>query len=570
MKKLALLFVLILALVPVFVACDDKEPVETETETEFTPEKLAFADLYQTTLADNESFTVAEGVEIEGLLNCTYSGYYNELVVYTGTTSEPGDVKYAVFNTETGKVVYTLTREEIDADTIVSAYVYSYDDLAFIREVKEVTSSVDGSVTTTYTLYDASGKSIATKEGRDFSMSSLSNDLLALDGKVYSVKDKVMTELFELGLKDIPYCDVLTDAYNYADEDDIMYVYDQMFDLVTYVEADSNADDTTFFVLNDGNILIASVYQLLDEAEEYDYALGIEKFNISYTIFDVETEVSTDIELDFVIQYLVNEYAQADEFNKVFVEGALNNLAYIYPIVDKTVDYTYSAAEFVNLDDTLTVVGVLADVIPNQAPSFPTLVADNRFVVSNMVGQYFLLDETGAVLGEVTGDVSGDYDDLFTNMFVDGIGNVYDLNLETVFNIDSADYDQYDDILYKDEFDNLYLLTKTGYVALNITIESLDNYYTVGDTYVFSTTIYPEGGDSESYTTIVNELGASVFKRQIGTKNTEAASIYTYLSDISAVDGGVMITVRTETYSYVTYETVTTYKTYFCADNVPA
>ena len=55
MKKLALLLVLALALVPVLAACNNGEVAETETETEaetvFVPEELSFTDLYKTDYA---------------------------------------------------------------------------------------------------------------------------------------------------------------------------------------------------------------------------------------------------------------------------------------------------------------------------------------------------------------------------------------------------------------------------------------------------------------------------------------------------------------------------------------
>ena len=191
MKKLALLLALVFALIPVLVACDkgnNETETETETETEFVPEELAFADVYNTDYAEDGIATVTEGKLLESLLNCIFSYSENGLLVFRGTNSEAGKVKFAIYNTKTSEVVYKLTYEAPDADIVTTAYVDTYNGVTFIFEEKTQTSLVDGSTTTTYALLDATGKELATKNDKEFNILSLSNGLLAIDGKVYSTK----------------------------------------------------------------------------------------------------------------------------------------------------------------------------------------------------------------------------------------------------------------------------------------------------------------------------------------------------------------------------------------------
>ena len=572
MKKLALLLALVFALIPVLVACDkgnNETETETETETEFVPEELAFADVYNTDYAEDGIATVTEGKLLESLLNCIFSYSENGLLVFRGTNSEAGKVKFAIYNTKTSEVVYKLTYEAPDADIVTTAYVDTYNGVTFIFEEKTQTSLVDGSTTTTYALLDATGKELATKNDKEFNILSLSNGLLAIDGKVYSTKNDTLTALFDLGMKEIPDCDVLTDVYNYCIDYDVALVYDQKFDLVTYVKADSNADDTTFYVLNDGNILIVNEYQLLDDAEEYDYALGVEKYNVDHYIFNIETQQSTYVELDFIIREIANTYADGEYFTQVFVEGALENLAVISPIIDKTVDFSYTSVELVNLNNELAVVGILPDVIPNQIGG-ANLVADNRFMVANVAGQCFLVDETGKVIGEITGDMSDElpyeYADIFAFLLIDEFGNVYDYDLNKLFNPEDYDYDSEFGLLFQDDTDNFHLLTRTGFVALNINESVVQNRYQVGDAICFYTYEEVEPGTYANYVTLINEAGAPVLKIKTGTTYSDTGSVSVYIDDINATEAGIVVTVRTESYDNTTYEYTTTYKTYFCAD----
>ena len=217
MKKLALLLVLALALVPVLASCNNGEVAETETETEaetvFVPEELSFTDLYKTDYAelDNEIFNLAEGKALEGLMNTTYSHTAGDLLVFYGTTHNSGDTKLAAYNVKTGEIVYKLVYEEAGAEVTTTATISAYNGVAFIVEKKDVTSLVSATTSTTYTLYDATASQLATKENTSFDISSLANDLIAIDGKVYSVEDDELNELFELGMKEIPFCGILTD-----------------------------------------------------------------------------------------------------------------------------------------------------------------------------------------------------------------------------------------------------------------------------------------------------------------------------------------------------------------------
>lgn len=576
MKKLAFLLALALALVPVLASCDNGNDVETETETEteteFVPEDLSFTDLYKTDFAGEEIFNIAEGKVLDSLLNCTYSYEENGLLVFDGTSTEPGKTKLAIYNTETDEVVYKLTNEAVDAEIVTTARVTTYNDFTFIIEEKEVTSLTDATTTTTYTLLDATGKELATKEDKSFDISTLPNDLLAIDGKVYSVKDDTLTELFELGMKEIPYCSTLTDTYNYELSYDKALVYDQKYNLVTYVKGDSNADDISFWVLNDGNILVINQYQLLDDAEEYDFAMGLEKYNVDHFIFDVETQETVYVELDFVIQFVANTHTAGDEWREFILEDAFENLAYVTPIVNKTVEASYEAYKLVDLSNELVITGVIENVIPNQSNNLPTPLAENRFTIENVAGQTFLIDGTGKVIGEITADASYEipyeYEDVFASLFVDERGNVYDHDLNKVFNLQDGNYTPVEGLLFRAEDGTKYaVLTKGGFVELAIDPATVQSTYSAGDAICFYTN-EEVNGEYANYFTVINEAGNTVLKLQTGYKSTATGSVTTQIEGFYSTDAGVVITVRVDTYDGV--ENTIVYKTYFCADNVPA
>ena len=587
MKKLALLLVLALALVPVLASCNNSEAAETETETAaetvYVPEELSFTDLYKTDYAelDNEVFNLAEGKALEGLMNTTYSHTAGDLLVFYGTTYNSGDTKIAAYNVKTGEVVYKLVYEEAGAEVTTTATISSYNGVAFIIEKKDVTSLVSATTTTTYTLYDATATQLATKENTTFEISSLANDLIAIDGKVYSVEDDELNELFELGMKKIPYCSVLTDKYNYEFSDDKVLVYDQEFDLVTYTKGDANADDTSFFVLNNGNILVINYYELLDEAEEYDFAVGIEKYNVDHFVFDVESGESTYYELDFVVQYAVSGYSYP-EFNKLLEEGVIENLAYVTPIINKTLSDSMEDCDLVNLSNELVILATIEDIIPNQENTMPEPIAEDRYLISNVAGQQFLIDGNGKILGEVSADVSDDlsyaYNDVFASLFVDNLGNVYDYDLNKLFNYKTGDYECLDGLLFRTKDGTSYaVLTKTGFVSLSIDPSVVQSYYTEGDAICFYT--YEEiNGEYGNYTTLVNEAGSVILKIQTGSKAVANGYAYTYIEGTHSSEAGILITVRIDTTTdeydnygyYMGTTTTTTYKTYFCADNVPA
>ncbi len=562
MKKIVLLSALLLVLGCFFVGCKDKDKTKA-------PDEIEFADLFNPTKTEQDVFTIAPGKEIEGLTNCVLTNTFDGFAEFTAEEAGEGKIKYAVFNSETNSVVYKLTYEAEGARTTTSAGLVSYGDITFIMETKKTAVDADDSVEWTYTLYDANGKSLMSKGKTAFVISVLPNDLLLIDGKVYATKDDTLTALFDLGMKEIPTCSILTDTYNYARDGHIMYVYDQNFDLVTYVAADSNADDTAFYVLNDGNILMVSMYQLLDEAEEYQFACGIEKFNITNTIFNIETQKSTAVKPDFVIGEVMNAYADGDEFGEMFLDGAIENFAVIYPIVNKTVDFSDIAADIVNLDNSAAILGALGEVIPNQGNNFPVLVADNRFVVSNVAGQYFLIDETGDVLGEISGDRSGEYGNIFDNMFVDTADNVYDLDLKKVFNLEDTKYTQYSGSVYVAD-DRCYMLTKTGYVPMNISTLELNGIEAVGDAVRCTVRKESATGEYENFEYFFNEKGTVIFSRQLDRKDTENGYTYVSIDNVTIVGDDIVITVATYSYDYTTYEGTTTYNTFFCSDNVPA
>ncbi len=580
MKKTAFFMALLLSLGGLLVSCEDLALSSGKADS-----YLGFEGYYRT---DYQETWQAAGIaaEMPALRNCALEESQNNVASFVNANPKEDEIKYAVFNTETGSVIYKLTKEAPDEAAKFSATLYDTNNgYSLIRETK-VDSTDPEQVTYTYTLYTAKGAVIVSKTfpfAAGLPVYHLPNGLIAVDDQVYSVKDDTATYLFDLGLREIPDCDVLTDTYNYKVDADQVLVYNQAYELVTAVYADSNADETAFSILNNGDIFVQNVYRLLDEATEYDIARGIEKYNLSTYIYRVENRIKDEVKLDFVILTLENRYTDPD-IASTFVEGKVENVALIAPIDNKTVDATPANLRLVDISNDLKIHGRLADEIDNQAPELPVLVADNRFVVSDVAGREFLINETGEVIGEISGRQDPGYVG-FESVFVDHLGKIYNADLGLVLDVSALDYQRQpvgDFLLFLDEYEkpvqggaegaaehqmDIYLLTATGLVKLDVTSDpdEINDVQSSAGLLAFELRKPNEAGTGYTYETVIfNELGRELYRVVTSEIEIDTETYERSIDNVLEVDGGVFITVTTRTYNHDTQKTTFTTKTYFC------
>lgn len=612
MKKILLVMAVLLSMSVLLISCsDDKDTeettatttaIETESETETEPETeppyLGFEGLYETD-HENDWTPAKEPALVTDLTGLEMKNSVGDLLLFVHPSEDdysinkplPGEPKLAIFNTATGKTVYTLPQEDPMATIIRTASITSLNGYAVISETV-TDSSTTSTNKFTFTYYSALGTKIVSKAGRmnaPLTSSSLSNDLVEINNTVYSVEDDVWTEMFTLGMKEIPQCDYITDKYNYQILSDGFRVYNKDYKLIAVVHGDSNADNT-YRILSNGNILIQSTYELNEEAEEYDIIEnGHNKYNLSNSIYNIETGETTEIELDYFIDVLANEYSNED-VDDLFIDGKLQNIAIIYPIVDKTVNTADTNMLIVNLDNDMKITGYLAQEIDNQS-SLVSLVDDNRFAVSDMSGRTYLINQKGSVIGEISDGsaMSGALSGLLKRngrvysttdlALVADISNLQNVERNLYSNTYKVPDPEYTDTLVLKNQTEYYILTNKGLSdALSIGTKDSSRISTryANGLYIITAEVKNENDEWDVTTYFFDESGKLVYSyvnnvTSVLNADMTETSTSKYIDNITSVSNGIMFEIVTRVRVYDEYgftsQTTTTSQIYFCQTN---
>lgn len=471
-RTLSLILALTLALSCLFtlIACSGcKEHVDAdydeicdvcEEAVPHTPEYLGFEGLYNTDYEEDEKTVYGTASLVEALNNMSVYSTNGNLITFKNNNAKSGEKKLAVLNTETGAVVYTLTKEDDGAKVTTDATVYSSGNESFIR-VTTTNRTDKNSYSYTYKLLTSLGKEITSKTNKSASAISVTpivNDLYEIDGKLYEIEDGVATLKQELGLAGYTVYDAETEKYNYAFSKYEALVYDKDGKLVASYTVPTTAD-AEFYILSNGNIFIQYTKALPEDATEFDYynvnndlnndlkddTYTTFKYDLTSLIFDVETKTENVLELNYLVETLVNEVTAEKQWNKIFAKDKLHNLAIYYNIVDKMINNNEPV--IADMSDTMLTIGYLAEEVAGQK-NFAELIADNRFTVRDEVsGKKYLINEKGVVLGEVTGASYNSSLGLFVRN-----GKYYDLDLKEVFNIETIEYSK----MYSSSYYTLY------------------------------------------------------------------------------------------------------------------
>lgn len=461
-RTLSLILALTLALSCMFtlIACSGcKEHVDAdydeicdvcEEAVPHTPEYLGFEGLYNTDYEEDEKTVYGTASLVDALNNMSGYSTNGNLMIFTNNNAKSGEKKLAVLNTETGAVVYTLTKEDDGAKVTTTANVNSYGNESFIL-VTTTNRTDKNSYSYTYKLLTSLGKEITSKTNKSqssISVTSKGNDLYEIDGKLYEIEDGVATLKQELGLAGYTVYDAETEKYNYAFNNYEAFVYDKDGKLVVSYTVPTKAN-AKFYVLSNGNIFIQYTKALPEDATEFDYYSNgtamTQKYDLTSLIFDVETKTEKALELNYVVQELVNEVTAEEQWNKIFAKDKLHNLAIYYNIVDKMINTNDPV--IADMSDTMLTIGYLAEEVAGQK-NFAELIADNRFTVRDEVsGKKYLINEKGAVIGDVSG---ASYENSLSLFYKDG--KYYDLDLKEVFNIETIEYSK----MYSSSYYTLY------------------------------------------------------------------------------------------------------------------
>ncbi len=629
-KRIALLLVLVLALSFVLASCAKECKEHTDADIDevcdvcgaavpFEPEYLGFEGYYNTTY-DNEDKEVALAAAAKladlGLTDISHPQITGNLALFTNDNAEPDEKKAVILNLDTGAVVYSLDQERYTTTTGENAppidKTYTTVSLAMICDgrqtiiVEKEIFKGDFTATYTKTLYTALGVQIAeavTSKGFENKLTSpvagmIFNDTVpystingtnfSFNGKIYTLKDDVAAFRRDVGFAPLPSYDVETDTYNYELNYDALYLYDKTDKLVASYNLPVDIEYSDMYVLANGNILIQYSTLLPYNSLEYDYKYMARyamsegdngeayyivpdgKYDLTTLVYDVETKTAAEVDFNYSISAFMNKYENEDDFAEIFVADKIDNYVALIPIEDKLIDERN--IKFVNLRSSdLKLLGYLAQEVPNQE-DLPELIDNNRFVVDDMNGKTYLLNEKGEVLADVSDINFNDPNQVATvnerRLILVGT-KIYDTSLNLVF--DQADINKY------------FYSVSTGLMATKSivvtdpttvpeTTETRTSYYTFynaevtklnlpakyNNLYAYNNYIaYTQNVDAtetesaKTYEVYLNEAGAEIFKVLTTPSSTTNEGVTTTVeTDVDVVysgEAGVIFCVTTTT-----------------------
>ncbi len=579
-KTLAFLLVFVLMLSVVLVSCGEKEPTKLSDY-----DKNTFEGSYNTVYEDDAIQTVvgaATRIDLSFDYEDFNSNTYGPLFVLYDNYAAAGEVKYAVINMETGALVYRLYKENtsptisgISPATITrTASIHSIGTSNYYV-ITEITTDTSERYNTkyTYTIYDMSGGKItsATKANNNFSYNfGYNSEGFVFEGKLYEVdEDGVITQNMNYGSPaGATSYSVSTETYNYKMASSAFYVYDAAGTYLNSYEVPADADDASFHVLANGNVLIQLTTELPYDAEEYTYEaynrygdveIQDAKYKLTTLVYNAATGATNEVTFNHLVVDVDNEFINKD-FAEKFTSGKFENIATLYTIENKHINL--HEIYYMSMKNDLTFVERLGCEIPNQV-GIATLVDTNRFIARDKAGNAYLLNERGEVIGDVTACYSNITTFGAKRCFYTG-GKYYDMNLQLIYDSNVSNYTSVGGSFYahtyalEDYFGSKKIVTDyyarygetftkidTSEATTISNVSGHEKYMSYTETITYGDGITPD----ERYYVIVNTKGDEIFRMKSNSVVVEYSSYKTttsYSISVSASSYGcIRISVRT-------------------------
>lgn len=373
-----------------------------------------------------------------------------DLVCFKDTTGSFGDNSYTVYNLKTGRNVISkadskssVTVGSEATDTRISYSVelgynyYTEHSWIVVAENTTVTTynPISTDTTVRYYVYDENG----TKSGEFVSDNGITlttesvADLIYVGDKVYRISDEGSISRISFGeFAKTPRVSRKVADYYYAEADGLIKVYDSDLKLSCFYQVYPDAEDFVWQVLNNGNVLIQYTYYEGEYAEEYDYIDEGERYSYYSYLLTAKNGKVKELKLDVLLADGILRRDDYDEGEWGYDED-IENIAYAVAIEDGKLVTTQSIDRLVTVSNKGKVKQLKA-VIDNQGARLPSMVANNRWVVSDVVGNCYLLNEEGEILDDVTGIKS--YYNGSTEYFVHD-NTIYDWNLNAKYDLEA-------------------------------------------------------------------------------------------------------------------------------------
>ena len=431
MKKIITLIMaltLVLSLTVLFASCDEECTAHVDANWDSACD-VCEAEMAESVLLPKDFLSYVEKPEQffdkaaaqSDLVNMSVVNNSGNLILFRNSSAAVGENAYAVFNSETGKVVFDLAKND-DSNVSYSVQIMN-NVIVFGNE------NLNGDRTYTTTLYSAIGEKIAsvTNEAGNVTPNFYNSEYFTFGEKLYNYVDNKATAKFDIGFRKIPSFDYATETKFYDIENTYFRVYDAEFKLVNAYDVPSNAKDSKIFVLNDGNILIQYSVALPGcGTTAYDYYDG-EKYDLVSVIYNVESGEETEASLNFKVTSVRNSITDPDFAEQGYKGDAIVNLASIKKVKNSAIA---NNTEYVTLSNEAAIVSFLGREIANQN-GIAKAIAEDRYEVKDKAGNRFIVNGNGELVGEVTTATTKSYGLVYGNKYYD-----FDLKLTYEFNAD--------------------------------------------------------------------------------------------------------------------------------------
>ena len=458
-------------------------------------------------------------------VNANTTDNITELPLLDGYELEKSNNFFAVFQKDTGsqidiKVVSMLTGNVLLSTTSSgdTGYTVSLYDLLPVFMFRK--NSGTNQSKTRYTLYDATGSSLVS------TAASLGTPKVFADMILYGTtlftqdENGKLTEVSTIPENlTLPQPDAYSEKYFYYYTGQSIEIYDRDFNYVSrwdlpYSGSYLEESSVPFYVLNNGNVFIQYLVKTDAEAEEYDLITfngnNAYKYNLCTIILEAKTGKTTKVKTNYYFTRVLNAQTLADMTGQYpYFSDKLENIAKVRPIVDKRIDTSTPALDYVLLKNNGEVTASLK-LAKQQTASIPTKITNDKYLVTTLYGRA-IVNKKGETLLSISNDslnIVGEY--------MIGEQAIYNLNMEIVYSLkqnNATILGKFENAIFvQEEFsDTIYkvLRLKNGSITTVCTVDLSDaeerNSFT-HDAEVGYYTVYQAATDEYAYYNSNGEL----------------------------------------------------------------
>ena len=414
--KISLLLVFVLLFSILLTSCSNRK-VEKTLDT-------LFDDEYEST---DQLFSKMQKVKgVDGYIDGFSFHGYESVAFLSNTTNE--HTKYKVYSLITKSVILELTDENVEYKITNHVNANHF--------VVQYTSKSDNGTDIKFIAYDLTGALIAESSNSNLKDYQSFGDHIILNNSVYKLDSEkgTLEEVIEIESFSIPsgeiihYNDKFVYFANKSSGYDYISVHNTELEQIYYYQPPSYLENFQIRVLNDGKIFAQARIKVTSDAEDYDYYLADEKTNTIYKykkcqlLIDPENSTVKEIDIGYMLSNLSSNYTLNK--NESIYGDEFENIAYVYPIVDKKLNTTDKKMVF--MDNNAKITGEIK-LLENQESNFVQRIALDRYLVPMLNSTHTLIDGKGNIIASnmVSVSCAGEY--IVSN------NAIYDLDMNLIY-----------------------------------------------------------------------------------------------------------------------------------------